>query len=129
MTTGYVCLTQTCFFFFCAVEDVHVRILNEVRDEFSRLVNAKAIASKVRGEDIIPEEVETEIKDSKSLGDANNALLVHLKIQAMANDLLRLCGIMKERRGYPKMQWFGEKLQARLEEVRTYVARCKLNCC
>ena len=81
-------------------------------------MNAKAIASKVRSEGIIPEEVETEIKDSKSLGDASNALLVHLRNQALPEDLLHLCRIMKESTGYRKMQRFGEKLEARLEEVR-----------
>ena len=90
-----------------------------IRDEFLRHVDAKAIASYVRGEDIIPEKVETEIKDSKSLGDANNVLLVHLKNQALPEDLLHLCRIMKESTGYRKMQRFGEKLEARLEEVRT----------
>ena len=98
---------------------MHVRILNEVREEFLRHMDAKAIASKLQGEDIIPEKVQTEIKDSKSLGEANNALLVHLKNQAIPEDLLRLCVIMKESKGYRKMQKFGEELQARLEEVRT----------
>lgn len=108
-----------------SVEDV----LTEVRDDFLKHVIAKAIASDLRGEDIIPEEVETEIKDSKSQGEANKVLFGHLKRQALPEDLLCLCRIMKESKGYRKMQKFGENLQARLEEVRTYVARLKLNCC
>ena len=82
-------------------------------------MDAKAIASDVRGEDIIPEEVETEIKDSKSLDGANKVLFVHLRRQAIPEDLLHLCRIMKESKGYRKMQRFGEKLQARVEEVHT----------
>ena len=105
------------FLFFCAVEDLHVRILNEVRDEFLRHVDAKAIASDVLDKAIIPEKVETEINDSKSLEGANKVLFVHLRRQAIPEDLLHLCGIMKESTGYRKMQRFGEKLQARLEEV------------
>ena len=107
-------LDSTLLLFFCAVEDV----LTEVGDEFLRHVDAKAIASEVRGKGIIPEKVETEIKDSKSLGDANNTLLVHLRNQALPEDLLHLCHIMKESEGYSKMQRFGEKLQTRLEKVR-----------
>ena len=82
-------------------------------------MDAKAIAYDVLDKAIIPEKVETEIKESKSRGDANKVLFVHVKDQAMPKDLLHLCVIMKESKGYPKMQWFGEKLQARLEEVRT----------
>ena len=111
-------LDSDLFSFFCAVEDVHVRILNEVRDEFIRHVDAKAIASDVLDKAIIPEKVETEIKDSKSLDDANKVLLVHLRRQSRPKDLLHLCRIMKESKGYQQMQGFGEKLQARLEKVR-----------
>ena len=82
-------------------------------------MDAKAIASDVRGEGIIPEKVETEINNSKSLGEANNALFVHLRNQALPEDLLHLCRIMKKSEGYRKMQRFGENLQARLEKVHT----------
>ena len=82
-------------------------------------MHAKDIAREVRSAEIIPEAVETQIKESKSLDEANDVLFVHLRSQATLEDLLLLCGIMKKSKGYRKMQGFGEKLQARLEKVRS----------
>ena len=94
------------------------------------LVNAKAIAPEAQGQEIIPEAVKNEIKGSNSLEEANNALLEHLRSQAILEDLLLLCKIMRESKGYRKMQRFGETLQTRLEKV-SYVRTCQLNvsCC
>lgn len=94
------------------------------------LVHAKAIAPEAQGQEIIPEAVKNEIKGSNSLEEANNALLEHLSNQATLEDLLLLCKIMKESKGYRKMQKFGETLQARLEKV-SYLRACqlKLSCC
>ena len=80
-------------------------------------MNAKAIAPEAQGQDIIPETVKTEIIGSRSLEDANNTLFAHLRTQVTLKGLLLLCKIMKESKGYGKMQGFGEKLEARLEKV------------
>ena len=108
---------------------MYVRILNDAIGEFKRLVDAKAIAPELRSEDIIPEAIETQIIESNSFDKANNFLLVHLRRQATLEDLLRLCSIMKESKGYRKMQGFGETLQARLEKVGCVrTCRLQLNC-
>ena len=81
-------------------------------------MDAKAIAREVRNEEIIPEAVETQINDSKSTDEASNILFVHLRSQAILEDLRRLCSIMKDTKGYRKMQRFGKDLEDKLKEVR-----------
>ena len=94
------------------------RILKEVQREFMECVDARAIAQKAQIEEIIPEPVEKQINESRSLDAGKTALFEHLHDQAMLEDLRRFCSIMIESKGYKRMQMFGNGLLAKLEEVR-----------
>ena len=85
-----------------------------------RCVHAKAVVLKLRSEKIIPETVETQIKESKSADEAKDALFEHLRNQATLEGLRRFCSIMTESEGYQRMQRFGKDLQTRLMEVGSY---------
>ena len=101
-----------------SIEDRH--ILVEVKRDFMRYVDARAIAQKARIEEIIPEAVEIQINESKSSDEAKNVLFEHLQNQVTLEGLRRLCSIMIESKGYERMQMFGKGLLAKLEEVRWY---------
>ena len=94
------------------------RILQEVKRDFMRCVDARAIAQKARSEKIIPEAVEKQINESKSLVAAKKVLFEHLHDQVMLEGLRHFCSIMIESEGYQRMQMFGKGLLAKLEEVR-----------
>ena len=94
------------------------RILEEVKRDFMRCVDARAIAQKARMEKIIPEAVEIKINESKSLNAAKEVLFEHLHDQVMLKGLRRFCSIMIDSEGYQLMQTFGKGLLAKLEEVR-----------
>ena len=94
------------------------RILQDVQREFMECVDARAIVQKARMKKIIPEAVESQINESKSSDAAKNALFEHLHDQAMLEDLRHFCIIMIESEGYKRMQIFGKRLLAKLEEVR-----------
>ena len=94
------------------------RILEEVKRDFMRCVDARAIAQKARMEKIIPEAVEIKINESKSLNAAKEVLFEHLHDQVMLEGLRRFCSIMIESEGYQLMQMFGKGLLAKLTEVR-----------
>ena len=83
-----------------------------------KCVHAKAIAQKARMEKIIPEPVETDINKSKSLDEARRVLFEHLRDQGTPEALRSFCSIMIESEGYHRMQKFGKRLLAKLEEVR-----------
>ena len=85
-----------------------------------RYVDARAIGQKARMQKIIPEAVEIQINESKSLDAAKKVLFEHLHDQVTLEGLRRLCSIMIESEGYQLMQMFGKRLSAKLEEVRWY---------
>ena len=95
-------------------------ILREVRDDFIRCVDARAIAQKARMEKVIPEAVEIKINKSESLDTAKQVLFKHLHDQVTLEGLRPFCSIMIESEGYHLMQKFGMGLLAKLEEVRWY---------
>ncbi len=94
------------------------QILQEVKRDFMRYVDARAIAQKARMEKIIPEAVEIKINESKSLDVAKQVLFEHLHNQVTLEGLRRFCSIMIESEGYQLMQMFGNELQAKLKKVR-----------
>ena len=94
------------------------RILREVQREFMECVETRAIAQKARREKIIPEAVEIQINESKSLDAAKEVLFKHLHNQVTLEGLRRFCSIMIDSEGYQLMQMFGNELQAKLKEVR-----------
>ena len=83
-----------------------------------RDVDARAIAQKAQMEEIIPEDVEIQINESKSSDAAKNVLFEHSHDQVTLEGLRRFCSIMIESKGYQLMQKFGKELQAKPEEVR-----------
>ena len=93
-------------------------ILQKVKSNFIRCVDARAIAQKARMEKVIPEAVEIKINESKSLDAAKQVLFEHLHDQVTLEGLRPFCSIMIESEGYHLMQKFGNELQAKLEEVR-----------
>ena len=96
------------------------RLLKEVQREFMECVDARAIAQKARMEKIIPEAVEIQINESKSLDAAKKFLFEHLHNQVTLVGLRCFCSIMMESEGYQLMQMFGNELQAKLKVVRWY---------
>ena len=104
--------------FSMSIEGRH--ILEEVKRDFMRDVDARAIAQKARTEEIIPEAVEIQINESKSSDAAKNVLFEHLQNQVMLEGLRRFCSIMIESKGYERMQMFGKGLLAKVEEVKWY---------
>ena len=95
-------------------------ILQKVKSDFIRCVDARAIAQKARMEKVIPEAVEIKINESKSLDAAKQVLFEHLHDQVTLEGLRPFCSIMIESEGYHLMQTFGTGLLAKLEEVRWY---------
>ena len=95
-------------------------ILEEVQSDFMRYVDARAIVQKAQIKEIIPEDVEIQIKESKLSDAAKNVLFEHLHDQVTLEGLRRFCSIMIESEGYQLMQKFGNEQQAKLEEVRWY---------
>ena len=79
--------------FSMSIESRH--ILQEVKRDFMRYVDARAIAQKARMEDIIPEDVEIQINESKSSGAAKNVLFEHLHDQVTLEGLRCFCNIMR----------------------------------
>ena len=104
--------------FSMSIEGRH--ILEEVKRDFMRDVDARAITQKARTEEIIPEAVEIQINESKSSDAAKNVLFEHLHHQVTLEGLGRFCSIMIESKGYQRMQMFGKGLLAKVEEVRRY---------
>ena len=104
--------------FSMSIEGRH--ILEEVKRDFMRDVDARAIAQKARTEEIIPEAVEIQINESKSSDAAKNVLFEHLHHQVTLEGLGRFCSIMIESKGYQWMQMFGKGLLAKVDEVRWY---------
>jgi len=94
------------------------QILQEVKRDFMRYVDARAIAQKARMEKIIPEAVEIKINESKSLDGAKQVVFEHLHDQVTLEGLRCFCSIMIETEGYQLMQMFGKGLLAKLDEVR-----------
>ena len=92
-------------------------MLEAVINSFRRHVDATAIARDALRKGIIPEKVKNDVLDAKTQDDANDFLFRHLCSQATLEDLRKLCNIMKEAKGYSKMNAFGEKLQAELDKV------------
>ena len=90
-----------------------------------RCVDDRAIAPKARMEKIIPEAVEIQISKSESSDVAKKVLFEHLRAQATLEYLRRFCSIMIKPDGYPRMEKFGQELQAKLVEVRRYCTRLK----
>ena len=93
-------------------------LLEEVQNDFMRCVHARAIAQKARMKKIIPEAVEKQINESRSLDAAKQVLFEHLQDQVTLEGLRSFCSIMIESEGYQLMQMFGKRLLAKLEEVR-----------
>ena len=103
-------------------------ILQEVKSDFMKCVDAKAIAQKARMEKIIPEAVEIKINESKPLDAAKQVLFEHLHDQVTLDGLRCFCSIMMESEGYQLMQKFGKELLAKLEEVRWDCTKCFRPC-
>ena len=77
-------------------------------------MNAKAISKMLALKGIIPEEVETDINQAKSIHEANIHLYRHLKEQGTKENVREMCELARMERGYGTMHELGRRI---LEEL------------
>ena len=84
----------------------HVQVVQKHAKEFLEKMNSKAIASKLRVLELIPESVESRILQSESKEHANIHLLNHLKEDADDETVKEVFRIASKETGYGKMSAF-----------------------
>ena len=91
--------------------------MDKYRNEFLASVSAKAIAMKLRMQDILPITVYhcVEHTDSES---AKNLLFLHFQEEGTVLTILSLCDIMISVTGYQKMNVLGRDMKADLTSCR-----------
>ena len=98
----------------CLLSGTHVQVLQRHAEEFLEDMNAKAIATDLEGQSLIPPDVQRCISQSKFKQDANNHLLRFLKGETDTEQVLEILKIAAEAWGYGQMNHFADTL---LQEI------------
>ena len=97
--------------------DQHVQILTNHGEEFLGKMNSKAIAEGLRALDLIPDDVDYNIKHATSKDAYNAVLLNHLKREATRKQVLAIFKVASEHSdAYGNMKEFAVRIVQRMQQ-------------
>ena len=91
-------------------------IIEKYKGRFLACIDARAIASRLEIEKVIPNRVSFKIQNSAP-DDANNLLFLHLRSHSSPETLHKLCDVMINMSGYAKMIELGRVMKDNLTTV------------
>ena len=105
-------MTNFVYFATCVGAEFHSKqFMDSFKERFLRVVAAKAIAEKLKTEDVISEPVYRHIVNQQTTDDdANLKLFEHLHQHGAPSTIRSLCDIMIQERGYPNMNTLGRAM-------------------
>ena len=95
-------------------------IIEKYKDKFLSYIDARAIATRLEIEEVIPDTVSHKIQQSAP-SVANEVLFLHLRSHSSPETLHKLCDVMISTSGYPKINELGRSMKDALTTV-SYVA-------
>ena len=93
-----------------------MQVIERHAEKFLEDMNAEAIASDLRAQKLIPEDVQHYFSQSKSRKDANNHLLRFLEEDADTEQVLAILKIAAEAKGYRQMNHFADTLLKKIQQ-------------
>ena len=93
-----------------------MQILTNHGEEFLEKMNSKAIAKRLRALDLIPEDVDYEIKHAATKDTYNATLLNHLKREATRKQVLDIFKVASEQRSYGNMKEFAVRIVLKMQQ-------------
>ena len=103
------------------------QVLQDHTEEFLKQMKSKEIAPQLKTLKLIPEAIESDIRQAKTKELANTCLLNHLKEDADEKAVREVFRIASEKDGYRKMNRFAANVLKKLRGL--YWCICTLTCC
>ena len=95
-----------------------MQVIVENAPRFLEEMNTKAIASNLGAQDLIPQDVQVDISQSKTRKDANYHLLTFLKERAATEQVLNILEIAAKVRNEGRMNAFADILLQEIQEIQ-----------